>query len=113
MKKSSAADTVALKLTLTAEVARKSPGVYTARCPALRLYAQGNSARAAAHHIAEASALFIESCIKQNTLSKVLAGCGFKPLHTAKRKGRRKTAPRASAKHARVFRFSVEIPVLQ
>ena len=56
-------------------------GIHVSYCPALDLFSQGDNPEHAKEMITEASTLFIEGCIEDDTLTEVLSDCGFKFKH--------------------------------
>ena len=71
-------DTVSIKVSLSALIDKeKETGLYVSYCPALALYSQGKTEKEAGENIMEAVELFIETCIEERTLEKVLEDCGF------------------------------------
>ncbi len=73
-----AEDTISIKVSLSALIDKeKETGLYVSYCPALALYSQGKTEKEAGENIVEAVELFIETCIEEHTLEKVLEDCGF------------------------------------
>ena len=81
---------VNITVSFTALIGEEKPGMYASYCPALDLYSQGETLEEAEKNIIEATALFIESCIEDNTLGQILEDCGFslRGPHSASRKPR-------------------------
>ena len=81
---------VNITISLTALIGEEKPGMYVSYCPTLDLYSQGETLEEAKKNIIEATTLFIESCIEDNTLGQILEDCGFslRRLHPASRRPR-------------------------
>ena len=63
---------------------KREDGFHVASCSPLDVHSQGESASEAKSNLAEAIQLFVETCIEQGTLDKVLADAG---LHLASGSG--------------------------
>ncbi len=108
-----AKNTISIKASLAATIYQEKPGLYVSHCPALNLYSQGATEAEAQKNIIEATELFIESCIEDHTLEKVLEECGFSPAgHPVPKKqsaGKTKLSPCSAA--AKQINFPAEIPM--
>ena len=104
---------VSVKLSLVAEIIEEEPGCYLAVCPALDVYSQGDSIEEAEANIAEAVDLFLEACIEEKMLGKVLTDCGFYEIADGKPKRKGRKAP--SMQNGDVLRqitVPAELPVM-
>jgi predicted RNase H-like HicB family nuclease len=70
-------DAVDISLDLLCTVHRDAPRRWVAGCPALDVYSQGQSEEDAARSLAEAVALWVESCLERDTLDQALRELGF------------------------------------
>jgi len=63
---------------------------YTACCPPLDVWSQGDTKKEAEHNIKEAVSLFLISCLERGTIGQVLKESGWTPIPTkAKSKAKR------------------------
>ena len=73
------ADTVTISFTILCRVHEQKER-WSAGCPRLDVYSQGDTREGAKAALKEAVALFIESCLKRDTLDEVLRDSGFRLL---------------------------------
>jgi len=71
--------TIQFQVNLFANI-KKRGGWFIAYCPPLDLTTQGKTLKEAQENIAEASELFIISCLERGTIDKALKELGFKLL---------------------------------
>ena len=71
---------IQLKMQLPAVIIKKEKW-YTANCPILDVFSQGETIEKAKSNLAEAISLFLLSCHERGTLDAVLKSCGFRPMY--------------------------------
>ena len=52
---------------------------FVSYCPTLNVYSHGESAEEAMAHLKQSVVLYLETCLKRETLDKVLKDAGFSP----------------------------------
>lgn len=103
---------ISIKMLLAAVISQEKSNLYVSYCPVLDLYSQGSTSQEAEKNITEAILLFIESCVKRDTLTKVLKDCGFSSPHQKQRKRKLNPAPELTATNARQISIPTELPML-
>jgi len=84
---------ISIKAYLSAVITQKKPNLHVSYCPALDLCSQGETMQEAEKNIIEATHLFIECCLEQNTLNQVLTECGFHSVHQPAKKKKSNELP--------------------
>lgn len=109
-----AKNVVSIKASLVAFIHEEKPGLHVSYCPVLNLYSQGATQKEAKKNIIEATTLFIESCIEDHTLEKVLEDCGFKPATgpAGKKHRSKQTAPPPEFAASKPFTIPTELPMM-
>ncbi len=104
---------ISIKVSLKAIIERDKPKMYVSYCPALDLCSQGETRKEAKKNIIEATELFIESCLEDNTLTEVLEECGFHSVYEKPKRKKSKTPvmPPVTDYHEVIY-FSAELPVM-
>lgn len=66
-------------VSLPCTVKKKTPSTWISSCPALDVFAQGETEEKAKENLQETIALFFVSCHERGTLPDVLRECGIDP----------------------------------
>ena len=101
---------VSIRANLSARIKKEKPKMYVSYCPELDLYSQGDTLKEAEANIIEATQLFIESCIEDNTLREVLLECGFTEYSQPVKKQRNKPGMKSFGE--REVKFPANIPLM-
>ncbi|MHB8110531.1 MAG: type II toxin-antitoxin system HicB family antitoxin [Syntrophorhabdaceae bacterium] len=75
---------VLFEFTLPATIKKKAK-YWLSSCPALDLFAQGQTEEEAKTNLETTVRLFLQSCYERGTLQQALNDCGFALNHTSKR----------------------------
>ena len=105
-------NTVSIEASLAAKIYEEKPGLYVSYCPALDLCSQGENREEAEKNIIEATELFIQSCLKRNTLNDVLTESGFCPVGAKPRKKKAGRTPAPDVATQWQIRIPAELPVM-